>query len=94
MVKRSDVAKANKPHKSRSPKEGHAQRSGRQARPDTAEDHRKKNHEIRPSAGNDKAFDDVEKKVSVKKSKDGCLPKVLMMFLLFSVVGTFVYFSS
>jgi hypothetical protein len=117
MMKKSDAAKANKSHKSRSPKGGHAERSGGEARPnkaeghrekkretrpsadnnkaqpDKAEDRRKKDREIRPSSGNDKAFDDVEKLVSGKKSKDGCLPKVLMMFLLFSVVGTYFYLS-
>jgi hypothetical protein len=93
MMKKSDAAKANKSHKSRSPKGGHAERSGGDARPDKAEGRREKKREIRPSAGNDKTFDDVEKLVSGKKSKGGCLPKVLMMFLLFSVVGTYFYLS-
>jgi hypothetical protein len=99
MMKKSDADKANKSHKShksRSPKGGHAERSGGEARPNKAEGHREKSREMKPSAGNDKAFDDVEKLVSGKKSKDGCLPKVFMMFmmfLLFSVVGTYFYLS-
>lgn len=92
-MKKSDADKANKSHKSRSPKGGHAERSGGEARPNKAEGHREKKREMKPSAGNGKGFDDLEKLVSGKKSKDGCLPKVLMMFLLFSVVGTYFYLS-
>ena len=93
MAKPSNAAKANKSQKSRSPKKGHAQSSGLRAKPDKAGGHFKKGHEKKASARNDKAFRDIEKMAKGNKSKDGCLPKIFMMFLPFMVIGAYFFLS-
>lgn len=93
MVKKSGTAKANKSHKShksRSPKEGPAKSSGWGARRNKVGGRRK---QIKSSAGNDNAFGNIKKLATGKKSKNGCLPKVFMMLLLFTVVGASFFLS-
>ena len=91
MAKPSNPGKANKSHKSSSPKEGHAKSSGLGARPDKGV---KNGHEKKMSARNDKAFRDVEKMAKGNKSKNGCLPKLFMMFLPFMVLGAYFLLST
>jgi hypothetical protein len=105
MPKKSKSAKASKPQKAHSPKQGRAQKSSRGERPGKAVGRKKnnreggggqekRNREIKPAASNDKAFDAIGKLAGGKKSKDGCLPKVFMLFLPFVAVGTYFFLKS
>ncbi|WKZ37442.1 MAG: hypothetical protein QY332_05795 [Anaerolineales bacterium] len=110
MAKKSDAAKANKSHKAHSSKQGRTQKPsrgerpdkaggrtqkpGRGERPDKAGGRQKKAREIKPSSGNDNAFDGIEKLAGGKKSKDGCLPKVFMLLLPFMAVGVYFFLKS
>jgi hypothetical protein len=94
MPKKSKPAKAGKSQKGHSPKQGHAQKPGRGERPGKAGGQQKKGREIKPSSGNDNAFDGIEKLAGGKKSKDGCLPKVFMLLLPFVAVGAYFFLSS
>jgi hypothetical protein len=88
MAKPSNVAKANKSHKSRSPKEG------RGAQPEKMGGHSKKGREIKRFAGKDKeALRDIKKMAKGTKSKGGCLPKLFMMFLPFMLVGAYFFLN-
>ena len=95
MAKPSNAGKASKSH---SPKEGRAKSSGLGARSDKASGHFKKSHEKKMSAGKGNAFGDFEKmdkKMSKgDKSKNGCLPKLFMMFLPFMVIGAYFVLST
>jgi hypothetical protein len=91
MSKGSNAAKANKSDKSRSAREGHGQGWG--VKPNKTGGRYKKGSDKKVSAGNDKAFDNIKKSAAGNKSKSGCLPKVFTMFMLFTVVGTYLFLS-
>lgn len=76
MPKKSDASKANKSLKAHSPRQARAQKTGR----------------VEWDGSNDKAFDSSGRQAgSGKKSKDGCLPKLLMLLLPFTAVGVYFF---
>jgi hypothetical protein len=90
MSKGSNAAKAHKSHKSRSANESPAKGSGWGVQRNKVGVHRKQIREIKSSTKNDNK---VKKFAAGQKSKNGCLPKVLMVLLLFSFVGAYFVFS-
>lgn len=91
MPKKSDAAKADKSHKTHSPKQGRAQKSSRGERPDKAVGRQKKDRKIKPPVSTDKVVDGIEKLPGGRKSKDGCLPKVFMLLLPFAGIGAYIF---
>lgn len=95
MPKKSGVTKANKSHKAHSPGQNRSQKPVRGERTNKkAGGNQKRNREIKPTSGNDNAFDSIGKLTSGKKSKDGCLPKLFMLLLPFTAVGVYSIIKS
>lgn len=95
MPKKSGAAKANKSHKAHSPGQNRSQKPVRgEPTNKKAVGHQKRNREIKPTGGNDNAFESIGKLTSGRKSKDGCLPKLFMLLLLFTAVGAYSIIKS
>lgn len=99
MPKKSEADKAHKSHKPQmadSRGQDHAQKQGRSGPHDNREDHPKKNRDIKRTI--DREEDDTADKIgkldNSKKPKNGCLPKLFMLFLPIMVTGAYFFLRS
>jgi len=105
MPKKSESVRGSKSNNGHSPMQDRAKKPGRGEASYDGGERRKKDREMEPSgSGNKNAFDGIEKpkgendnvfadikKLSGgKKSKNGCFPKLLMLFL--SIAAGAAYF--
>ncbi|HUE98791.1 MAG TPA: hypothetical protein VMN99_06025 [Anaerolineales bacterium] len=95
MPKKSGASKVNKSHKAHSPEQNRSKKPVRGERTNKKTGgYQKRNREKKPTGGNDNALDSIGKLTGVKKSKDGCLPKLFMLLLLFTAVGVYSIIKS
>jgi hypothetical protein len=94
MAKKSESRNANKAHKAHPPKQGRAQKPGREERPDNVSGHQQKIQEKKMAGGNKEMAEGIKKMAGGNKSKNGCFPKLFMLLLPFMAVGAYLFLRS
>lgn len=99
MPKKSEADKAHKSHKPQmadSRGQDHAQKQGQGGPHDNRDSHPKKNCDIKRAI--DREEDDTADKIGKldngTKPKNGCLPKLFMLFLPIMVTGAYFFLRS
>ncbi|MCE9644676.1 MAG: hypothetical protein K8S20_01660 [Chloroflexi bacterium] len=90
---KSKEAKARNSNKGKSAREEHAQESGGGEGHGNGGEHQKHDHEFKQARGTSNPFGGL-KNIGGKDLKDGCFPKLFMLFLPIMAVGTFLFIKS
>jgi hypothetical protein len=91
---RSNAAKAKNSHKGNSPSQERTQESGGEASHGNGGEHQKQGRGFKQARGNGNPFGGLKNIGGGKNLKDGCLPKLFMLFLPFMAIGTYFFFKS
>lgn len=90
---KSSAAKANNSNRGKSAREERTHESSGVEGHGNSGKNQKQNHGFKQARGNSNPFGGV-KNIGGKDIKDGCFPKLFMLFLPFMAVGTFLFFKS